>query len=129
MQQQGLGLSALNVTHLKNIIMANITLTFTNPLPEGVQIGNIAWYVDTSTGLEIEMGPITSISINPVTITVNAATGVVPPTAADFIFYVKNPIGVVSSLKGYYAEAQFVNESTKYAELFSVGTEIFESSK
>jgi len=42
---------------------------------------------------------------------------------------VQNPIGVVSSLKGYYAEAQFVNESTEYAELFSVGTEIFESSK
>jgi hypothetical protein len=55
--------------------------------------------------------------------------GVVPPTATDFIFYVQNPIGVVSSLKGYYAEAQFVNESTEYAELFSVGTEIFESSK
>jgi hypothetical protein len=109
--------------------MANITLTFTNPLPEGVQVGNIAWYLNTTTNLEIEMGPITSISANPVSIVIDATVGVVPPTATDFIFYVQNPIGVVSSLKGYYAEAQFVNESTEYAELFSVGTEIFESSK
>jgi hypothetical protein len=32
-------------------------------------------------------------------------------------------------LKGYYAEAQFVNNATDYAELYSVGAEIFESSK
>ena len=109
--------------------MANITLTFTNALPEGIQVGDIAWYLDASTNLEVQMGPITSITISPITIVINAPAGVIPPVAADFIFYVKNPIGVVSSLKGYYAEAQFVNESTKYAELFSVGTEIFESSK
>jgi hypothetical protein len=32
-------------------------------------------------------------------------------------------------LKGYFAEAQFINTQTKYAELFSVGAEVFESSK
>ena len=73
------------------------------------------------------MGPITSI--NGLTIIINAAIGVQPPTANDFVFYVKDPIGKVGQLKGYYAEIQFRNNTTKYAELFSVGTEIFESSK
>mgnify|MGYP003633589428 CR=1 FL=1 len=109
--------------------MANITLTFTNPLPEGIQVGDIAWYLDNSTTAEIKMGPITSITSNPVTIIVNASAGVQPPLVDDFIFYAKDPIAVVSSLKGYFAEAQFVNDSTSYAELFSVGAEIFESSK
>ena len=109
--------------------MAIITLTFTNALPQGIEIGDIAWYSQASTGLDVHMGPITNITSDPITVVVDLAIGIIPPTNADFIFYVKTPMGVVSSLKGYYAEAQFVNESTKYAELFSVGTEIFESSK
>ena len=111
--------------------MANITLTFNNPLPEGIQVTDIAWYLDISAGQEIKMGPITSITNGPPvwTIVVNADVGVVPPTSSDFIFYEKNPIAYIGSLKGYYAEAQFVNNSTDYSELYSVGTEIFESSK
>ena len=107
--------------------MANITLTFTSPLPITVQVGDIAWYVDTSSNTEVQMGAITSI--NGLTIVVNASSGVAPPTPQDFVFYVKDPIGKVGQLKGYYAEIQFRNNTTKYAELFSVGTEIFESSK
>lgn len=107
--------------------MANITLTFNNPLPVTVQVGDTAWYIDTSTNTEVEMGPITSI--NGTTIVINANAGVPPPTTQDFVFYVKDPAGKVGQLKGYYAEIQFRNNTTKYAELFSVGTEIFESSK
>jgi len=109
--------------------MANITITFTNPLPDGIQIGDIAWYSNSTTGTEIEMGPITAITSAPITITINAAAGVQPPSVNDFVFYVKNPITTVSSLKGYYAEAQFTNNSKAYAELFSVGSEVFVSSK
>jgi hypothetical protein len=107
--------------------MPDITLTFSNPLPVNIQTGDIAWYVDISEGTEIQMGPITSI--NGTTIIIDAAAGVAPPVAQDFVFYVKDPIGHVGQLKGYYAEIQFRNNTTKYAELFSVGTEIFESSK
>jgi len=111
--------------------MANITITFTNPLPDGIQIGDIAWYSSNVTGteIEIEMGPITAMTDNPITITINAAAGVQPPSVNDFVFYVKNPITTVSSLKGYYAEAQFRNNSQAYGELFSVGSEVFVSSK
>lgn len=73
------------------------------------------------------MGPITSI--NGLTLVINAVVGAKPPSTSDFVFYVKNPAGHVGQLKGYYAEIQFKNNTTKYAELFSVGTEVFESSK
>ena len=109
--------------------MANITLTFSNPLPEGIQVGDIAWYLNTATNVEVEMGPILSIGSNPVSIIVDAAVGVGSPSQDDFIFYAENPIGFLGQLKGYYAEAQFRNSSTSSAELFSVGSEIFESSK
>lgn len=109
--------------------MALITLTFANPLPEGIQVGDIAWYLDVSSNINIEMGPIISITNNPTVIVVNAGPGVAPPDAEDFVFYVKDPIGYLGQLKGYYAEAQFRNNSSSNAELFSVGSEIFESSK
>jgi len=105
--------------------MANITITFTNPLPATIQTGDITWYTDGTT--ETQMGPITSIT--GLVIVIDAAVGVQPPTSTDFIFFVKDPIGHLGQLKGYYAEAQFRNNTTAYAELFSVGSEIFESSK
>ena len=51
----------------------------------------------------------------------------------DFIFFGKNAMAEVSSVIGYYAEAKFVNTSwthnRKRGELFSVGVDVFESSK
>ena len=48
--------------------MANITLTFTDEIPFGVQIRDIAWYLDTSETTEVEMGPITAINGNQITV-------------------------------------------------------------
>ncbi len=116
--------------------MAGVTpiqINFANHTPVGLDLNDIIWYSDASTGNEIMMGPVSGISNNDNTstyyITVNASYGVSAPTTSDFVYYKKNPIGYVSSLKGYFAEAQFVNTENKYAELFSVGAEIFESSK
>lgn len=107
--------------------MANITITFSNPLPVNIQIGDIAWYLESSTENAIKMGPI--ISISNLTIVIEAETGVSPPSTSDFVFYEVNPIASVGQLKGYFSEIQFRNNTTAYAELFSVGTEVFESSK
>lgn len=107
--------------------MPNITLTFDNPLPDNVQPGDVAWYLDVSDETEIEIGPIESI--DGYTIIINANVGAKPPSDEDFVFYVKNPIAYVGQLKGYYADIKFYNNSTEFAELFSVGTEVFESSK
>ena len=52
-----------------------------------------------------------------------------PPSVDDFIFFSKDNKANLSSLLGYFATVEFRNNSTDKAELFSVGTDIFESSK
>ena len=47
----------------------------------------------------------------------------------DFIMFSKNNKANLSDLTGYFAEAKFTNNSTEKIELFSIGSEIKESSK
>tara|TARA_R110002012_G_scaffold4703_3_gene21657 strand:+ start:12654 stop:13049 length:396 start_codon:yes stop_codon:yes gene_type:complete len=49
--------------------------------------------------------------------------------ASDYIMFQKHRSPGVSGVLGYYADMEFRNNSTKKAELFAVGAEIFESSK
>tara|TARA_Y100001963_G_C6577642_1_gene351852 strand:- start:58 stop:552 length:495 start_codon:yes stop_codon:yes gene_type:complete len=51
-----------------------------------------------------------------------------PGCTGSFIMFSKDNKANMSSLLGYYANAQFRNNSTDKAELFNVGTEVFESS-
>ena len=52
-----------------------------------------------------------------------------PPSLGDFISFVKDKKVNTTSLLGYYASINFVNNSTDKIELFSVGSEVVESSK
>ena len=47
----------------------------------------------------------------------------------DYCLFVKNQVINTSSLLGYYADVKFENNSKTKVELFSVGSEISESSK
>jgi len=47
----------------------------------------------------------------------------------SFISFLKNNKFNKKSVKGYYAEVKFINNSNEKAELFSIGSEISESSK
>ena len=125
-------------------------LTFSNDLNTSLQPGDIVYYSPTVTvgssgfntvytvgtiitfGIVVDIYPDGLGGIPPNTITViydntNAATP--PPSAGDFIMFGKNKEVNSSSLKGYYAEAKFVNYSTEKIELFSIGSEVSESSK
>ena len=53
-------------------------------------------------------------------------TNVVP---SAFISFAKEKKVNTSNLVGYYADVKFINDSTKKAELFSVGSQITQSSK
>lgn len=56
--------------------------------------------------------------------------GCIPlPDSGDFIMFEKNKIVNSSNLTGYYASVNFVNNSRSKAELFSVGSEVSQSSK
>jgi len=121
--------------------MSAITLTFNNPLNTSVQVGDVAYYANTTqigvhheenlSGV-ISLGPITNITqwngVNSFIMS-NMPTNTVPPVQGSFIMFSKDNKANMSSILGYYAEVEFKNNSKTKAELFSVGTEVFESSK
>jgi hypothetical protein len=51
------------------------------------------------------------------------------PNTEDFILFSKSTPNNTTALVGYYASANFVNDSNEKVELFSVGSEISLSSK
>ena len=118
--------------------MAVATLTFSFPLNYSCQIGDVAYYVTTSTsgGFNInsanvvEIGIITNISgttAAPILTIGNSLVATIP--AGAFILFSKDNKANMSSALGYYAEIKFQNSDNKFAELFSVGVDMFESSK
>jgi len=73
-------------------------------------------------------GVIYSIEENIVTVQYDDTIASAPPNGS-FISFAKDKRVNTSSLLGYYASVKFVNNSTSKAELFSIGSEISESSK
>lgn len=60
----------------------------------------------------------------------NTPSGLDPAnTTNPFIMFKKNRAANVSGLKGYYAEVEFTNNSTEEAKLFTVSSEVNQSSK
>ena len=58
------------------------------------------------------------------------ATALGGTTPENLFFMFRKPVEQnVSSLKGYYAESTFTNNSTEKQELFAVGSEVTISSK
>jgi len=108
--------------------MDSITLTFPKLLNVSVQVGDTAYYSDDVNGVDIVlMGIITAVSSY--SITAEIGPSVSRPSLTSFILFSKTASVNTNGLKGYYAKMQFKNDSTDYAELFLVGSEIFESSK
>ena len=122
--------------------MANTTLTFDNT-NFSAQVGDIIYY--TTGGGQIGgfstanlkntkiLGEIVSISPRPAggfdfTVEYNAAI-TSPPSAGDYISFAKDKRINTASLVGYYADITFVNDSKEKIELFSIGSDIDESSK
>ena len=113
-----------------------VTLTFSKPLNVSCQVGDTAYYVPTQLSGEFKVnsssivmiGIITAISDSSITIGTHFAV----PSGVDFIFFSKDNKANLSSALGYYAEVTMQNTETdcsKPVELFSVGVDIFESSK
>ena len=112
-----------------------IAITFTKPLNVSCQIGDTAYYVSTtaSGGFNInsssvvEIGIITAIPNNQQITIGNSLVASVP--SSSFILFSKDNKANLSSILGYFAEVKMINNSTTEAELFSVGVDMFESSK
>ena len=109
-------------------------LTFSDNVNASLQIGDIIYFqTPTINGLFdtidssniIKYGDVTAITND--TITVNLIDSA--PVADDYIMFAKNHAINTSSLVGYFADVKFENNSTGKIELFSVGSEVTESSK
>ena len=130
-----------------------ITISFPNPINVSVQTGDIAYYLNNVTNLgtgELFSGHIPTthkhsnyndiikigriIQVNRIGNSIRCNWNPIPSTAlfppiGAFIMFSKDNKANLNSLLGYYAKIRFTNNSTDKAELFSVGCEVFESSK
>ena len=125
--------------------MPTLTLNFNEVIQTSVQVGDKIYFTPVTSnylssgfdtnGTIYEIGPCASIAGNRLSMTVTYVTGVATPGTApyngtNFILFSKDKGVNPSGLIGYYAEVQIkTNRKDKISELFSVGSEIFESSK
>ena len=120
--------------------MPIVTLEFTQPLNASCEVGDTAYYVNTSTSEKsgftinsndpIEIGTIIEIADRHATPTVKVYSTIAgwSGTQNRFIFFSKDNKANLSSPLGYYASVKLVNDSTTEAELHAVGMDIFASS-
>jgi hypothetical protein len=105
-----------------------ITLTFQRPINVSAQKGDIAYFTNDPDGEIIsKIGEIISISRYVMSCYISPAAE--RPIDSSFILFSKDNKANLTSLTGYYLKVTMRNDSDEYAELFSVGTEVFESSK
>lgn len=81
--------------------------------------------------VSIDMKDITVNGVGTCSATDLTAASIAYPTAGDFIFFAKSKTVQNNGLLGYYMQVKMkiTPGSSKNTELFSLGTEIFESSK
>lgn len=124
--------------------MPTITLNFNHTVNPSPQIGDNAWYIpsvailpeggfDTSSSTPQTLGVITNISqgLNNTSIAVtNPDNATIASVLNGFFMYSRDQQSNISSIKGYYAELNMINDDiTRDIELFRVGVEASESSK
>lgn len=108
--------------------MDTITLNFPQPLNVSVQVGDVAYYTNDINGINIVLiGTITAITMY--SITCDISPSAVRPNLNSFILFSKTNETNINALTGYYAEVQLRNSSPQRAEMYSVASEVFVSSK
>ena len=114
---------ALNIQGIgkvESIDIDNKTIHFSGNVNSSLQTGDVLY---RKQNLE-KISNVVSVYSNKVK--VNSLGNV---SDGDYVFFAKNNIANVSSLLGHYASAIFENNSTDKTEIFSVGSEITQSSK
>lgn len=115
-----------------------VELQFTGQINTSLQAGDIVYYLqtsqvagfDTSSTSPIEIGPVSEILVsnfNEYTIRINTSSAV--PTGNNYYLFSKDNTVNLASVLGYHAEVQFVNNSDKKSEMFSIGSMIQLNSK
>ena len=134
------------------IITAYTQLFFNEPLNVSIQKGDMVYYVPTTLSQGLQSGNTVQFRINSSNIQeigeafeiydqsivcVFECNHPLPssscdahiPDDGDFIMFSKDNAANMSSVLGYYAEVEMVNNSNEKAKLFAVSTNVSESSK
>ena len=83
----------------------------------------------TGNAIIVELGPVTNINGNVITVFHDPAPPAQLPGSGDFIMFAKYRGVNMSSLLGYYAKFRIVNNSIDKAEMYSIAVDVTESSK
>tara|TARA_R110001592_G_scaffold5392_1_gene29697 strand:+ start:10043 stop:10411 length:369 start_codon:yes stop_codon:yes gene_type:complete len=116
----------LNFTSINVSAQVGDIVFFTPPGNNGQLLGG---FDNADVATTSMLGPIISVSEGFITVEYNNTIITTLPSQGAFISFVKDKRVNTSSLLGYYASVNFVNDSTGKVELFSVGSDISESSK
>lgn len=118
--------------------MPNVLVNLAPHVNVSLQVDDIMYFCPTTLqggfddGPEasiIKIGPVVSIDYVTHDVIVNWDGVSLLPSFGDFLMFAKSKDVNTSSLVGYYAEVRFQNWADTSAEIFSVGSEVFESSK
>ena len=116
-------------------------INFTQPINDSAQVGDILYWVpvdnqNIATGGPLEIGPITEIGNNFVVVDGPIATPaglteaqIAAGTDPPLFMFRKDGQSNISTLVGYFAEVNLIQNATDRRELFGIGSEIFVSSK
>jgi hypothetical protein len=127
--------------------MIQQVLTFGSDVNVSLQVGDIVYYSPTATtggfstvnnassivtfgvvtAIYNDGDPTLSIPVYSIVVLYDDTT-VSLPSPSDYIMFSKNTQRN-GDVAGYYAKAKFVNDSKEKIELFSIGSEVSESSK
>ena len=119
--------------------MPILTFNLTDQLNILAQVGDVVYYVPTSTSAQfeinsndvVEIGPITFININD-RLSFSCSTSLPPgsyPNSSDYLLFSKDNKVNQASVLGYYAKVQLKNDSKEKAEIYAISADCFESSK
>ena len=91
-----------------------------------ILVGNVFGFLRLEANNIQKIGVVIGLINNTIAIDpVNSTT----PSVGDYIFFVKNQVVNMSGLRGYYADVKLENDAKNKVELFSLNSEITESSK
>ena len=109
-------------------------ISFANYINMSLQVGDVVYFQTPNTAGNFttintstikEFGTVSAIT--DFTLTVDPTVNT--PSPGDYVLFAKNRLVNTSSLRGYFANAKFENDSIELAELYAVSSEITESSK
>jgi hypothetical protein len=116
--------------------MAIVQVNFNKKTNCSLQVGDKAYVSSKISEVIIGdpeyVGVITEVNSSGVKVNDTSDIIVDPNVAGNtrqFFSFAKDIVANESSLKGYYADVTFTNNSTEYAELFAISSEVTSSSK